>query len=158
MFVYTFTPDNGTDTITIVAADKAGFYARLGDELGRRGKTIAASSVGPDVWDRDTYLGHVVTAPADHVYTVKGNRSTVHIAGVAERTSGAGAERGGVVGYYAQSACAGLTRSGHRMETIGNYVDLAEAVKRAEQATYAISGRKVCKTCLAAVEATEHRA
>lgn len=155
MFTYTFTPDNGTDTITIVAADKAGFYAQLGNELGRRGKTIAASSVGPDVWDRDTYLGHVITAPAGHVYTVKANRSTVHIAGLQERTTGTGAENGGVVSYYAQSACAGLTRSGHRMEALGNYNDLATAIKRAEQATYSISGRKVCKTCLAAAQAEQ---
>ena len=154
MFNYTFTPDNGDDTIQIVAPDKAGFYAQLGDALGRRGKTIAASSVGPDVWDRDTYLGHVVTAPAGHVYTIKGNRSTVHIAGLDERTTGAGVERGG---YYAQSACAVLTRSGHRMETIGNYVDLTEALKVAHQATYSIGSRKVCKTCLAAAEATQNQ-
>jgi hypothetical protein len=91
----------------------------------------------------------------DTMYTIKANRSTVHIAGLEERTTTTGEERGGVVGYYAQSACAGLTRSGHRMENLGSYEDLAEAVRRATQATYSISGRKVCKTCLAAAEATQ---
>ncbi len=92
------------------------------------------------------------TAPAA-TYTLKGNRSTVHIAGLAERTTSSGNERGGVVGYYAQSACAGLTRSGHRMEQLGTFSDLAEAIKHATFATYSISSRKVCKTCLAAATA-----
>jgi hypothetical protein len=91
-------------------------------------------------------------APAP-VYTLKGNRSTVHIAGLTERTTSTGTERGGVVGYYAQSACAGLTRSGHRMEQLGDFTDLADAIKHATFATYSISGRKVCKTCLAAATA-----
>lgn len=95
-------------------------------------------------------------APAP-VYTLKGNRSTVHIAGLTERTTSTGAERGGVVGYYAQSACAGLTRSGHRMEQLGDFTDLADAIKHATFATYSISGRKVCKSCLAAATAELER-
>lgn len=87
------------------------------------------------------------------MFTIKGNRSTVHIAGIEERTQSEGAERGGVIAYYAQSACASLTRSGHRMESLGQYEDIAEAVKSATYATYSISGRKVCKTCLAAADA-----
>lgn len=87
------------------------------------------------------------------MFTIKANRSTVHIAGLEERGSYNGTERGGVVGYYAESACAGLTRSGRRMETLGSYEDLAEAIKRATYATYSISGRKVCKNCLAAAQA-----
>jgi hypothetical protein len=87
-------------------------------------------------------------------YTIKANRSTVHIAGLEERTTSTQGEEAasarGHVAYYAQSACAGLTRSGHRMETLGSYEGLAEAIRRAEQATWSISGRKVCKTCLAA--------
>ncbi len=105
--------------------------------------------------DPAAYLARA-KAPAaapETVYTLKGNRSTVHIAGLAERTTSTGTERGGVVGYYAQSACAGLTRSGHRMEQLGTYTDLAEAIVRAEYATYSISGRKVCKSCLAAATA-----
>lgn len=84
------------------------------------------------------------------MYTIKANRSTVHIAGITERTKSAGTERGGVVGYYAESACAGLTRSGHRMENLGDYADLGDALQHAKYATYSISGRKVCKTCEAA--------
>ena len=87
------------------------------------------------------------------MFTIKGNRSTVHIAGITERTKSSGEEKGGVVAYYAESACAGLTRSGHRMESLGQYEDIAEAIKHATYATYSISGRKVCKTCLAAADA-----
>ena len=87
------------------------------------------------------------------MFTIKANRSTVHIAGLAERTKSTGTERGGVVAYYAESACAGLTRSGHRMETLGSYEDVADAIKNATYATYSISGRKVCKNCLAAAQA-----
>lgn len=90
------------------------------------------------------------------MYTIKGNRSTVHIAGIEERTTSTQGEEAasarGHVAYYAQSACAGLTRSGHRMETLGEYEDIAEAIKNATYATYSISGRKVCKTCLAAAD------
>lgn len=120
----------------------------------------------PEGWQREvngrificTECVHTLARKVDGAaptYTVKANRRTVHIAGLQERTAGTGAENGGVVSYYAQSACAGLTRSGQRMEALGSYDDLATALKRAEQATYSISGRKVCKTCLAAAQAEQ---
>lgn len=86
------------------------------------------------------------------MFTIKANRSTVHIAGIEERTPSTGTERGGVVAYYAESACGALTRSGHRMETLSQYEDIEAALNAAELATYSISGRKVCKTCREAAE------
>lgn len=59
MRAYTFTPETG-ETFTIQADSKTEFYAKLGTELGRSGQAIRASSVGPDVWDHDTYLGNIV--------------------------------------------------------------------------------------------------
>lgn len=70
MRTYTFTPDAGGQTITITALDKIAFYTQLGDQLGRSGQAIRASSVGPDVWDHDTYLGNVVSTPVAQAGTV----------------------------------------------------------------------------------------
>jgi hypothetical protein len=86
------------------------------------------------------------------MYTIKANRSTVHIAGIQERTSSTGTETGGAVAYYAASACGALTRSGHRMQNLGDHTNVPDAIKAAESATHSISGRKVCKTCLAAAQ------
>src|SRR3546814_17445367 len=91
------------------------------------------------------------TNPEVTMFTIKANRSTVHIAGIEERTpaqhdSEEAASARGYVAYYAESACGGLTRSGHRMETLGEYADIEAALNAAEVATYSISGRKVCKT------------
>jgi len=87
-------------------------------------------------------------------YTIKANRSSVHIAGIEERTQSTGADNGsGVVPYYAESACGALTRSGYSMQQLGTYDDIADAIKHATYATYSIGSRKVCKTCLAAAEA-----
>lgn len=58
-------------------------------------------------------------------YTVKYNRSAVHIAGIAEVT------RGGEFNY-SRSACPGLARVGHRMAIDYSFGTLAEAVSRAE--------------------------
>lgn len=84
------------------------------------------------------------------MFTVKTNRSSVHIAGITERTKSAGTERGGVVGYYAESACSSLTRNGRRMASLGNFDQLQDALDKARSAAPLISGRKVCKTCEAA--------
>src|SRR3546814_1799312 len=97
------------------------------------------------------------TNPEVTMFTIKANLSTVHIAGIEERTpaqhdSEEAASARGYVAYYAESACGGLTRSGHRMETLGEYADIEAALNAAEVATYSISGRKVCKTCKAAAE------
>jgi hypothetical protein len=88
------------------------------------------------------------------MFTIKANRSTVHIEGIEERTRSLGEDNGsGIVPYYAESACGALTRSGHRMQMLGEYEGIERALNSAELATYSISGRKVCKTCKAAAEA-----
>jgi hypothetical protein len=87
------------------------------------------------------------------MFTVKANRSSVHIAGITERTKSAGEERGGVVGYYAESACGALTRNGRRMQGLGDFEELADALRKARGAAASISGRKVCKTCETAATA-----
>src|SRR3546814_5050307 len=80
------------------------------------------------------------TNPEVTMFTIKANRSTVHIAGIEERTpaqhdSEEAASARGYVAYYAESACGGLTRSGHRMETLGEYADIEAALNAAEVAT-----------------------
>lgn len=81
------------------------------------------------------------------MFTVKYNRTTNHIDGIESATMGGGNEVGGVVGYYAQSACSALTRG--RFATGKQTEDLAEALKSARIA----GGRKVCKKCEKAAEA-----
>lgn len=69
MRLYTFTPDAGGDTITITAERDPEFYAQLGEKLGRNGQAIRASSVGPDVWERDDYLGSVRKVQVREIWT-----------------------------------------------------------------------------------------
>jgi hypothetical protein len=71
---YTFTPDNGGEIITITADNKTRFYELLGTELGLDGHAIRVSSVGPDVWDGDTYLGHVTSVNVREIWTVSTKR------------------------------------------------------------------------------------
>lgn len=79
-------------------------------------------------------------------YTIRYNRSTTHIEGCDAATQSTGEERGGVVEYYAQSACGSLTRYGHSMAVGKTYEDAAEALE-AGRANAAASGRKFCKNC-----------
>src|SRR3990170_6650517 len=97
------------------------------------------------------------TNPEVTMFTIKANRSTVHIAGIEERTAAPAqgeeaASARGYVAYYAESACGGLTRSGHHLETLSQHSDIEAALNAAEVATYSISGRKACKTCRTAAE------
>lgn len=90
------------------------------------------------------------TAP----YQIRYNRSSYHIAGLAERTQSGGEEKGGVVAYYAESACPALTRSGHRMARGESFDSAAEALKQAELLAR-INNMNLCKRCQAAAEAEE---
>jgi hypothetical protein len=79
-------------------------------------------------------------------FTIRYNGSTTHIEGCDAATQSTGEERGGVVSYYAQSACGSLTRYGHSMAVGKSYEDAAEALE-AGRANAAASGRKFCKKC-----------
>ncbi len=74
MRLYTFTPDAGGEAITITAEWDREFYAQLGDQLGRNGQAIRASSVGPDVWDGDDYLGSVRKVQVREIWTTSTKR------------------------------------------------------------------------------------
>src|SRR3546814_10359583 len=73
-------------------------------------------------------------------YTVKYNRSTNHIDGIAAKCTSTGEERGGVVASYAQNACGVLTRG--RLATGKSYRTIQEAYDAASKHT-----RRICKTC-----------
>lgn len=74
-------------------------------------------------------------------YTVKYNRTTNHIDGIAVRTQSTGADdNSGVVGYYAESTCGALTRGWFANGFSSD--DLAEVL---EEAGY--GDRKLCKRC-----------
>lgn len=94
-------------------------------------------------------------------YTIRYNARTNHIQGIAERTTGATTDRSqstGVVSYYAASACAALSRSGHKMGVTGEtHANLADALAAA-RASSASTGRNLCKTCEKAAEAAIARA
>jgi hypothetical protein len=77
-------------------------------------------------------------------FTIRYNRATNHISGISEHVTGKGDERGGVVEYYAESACAALTRSGHNMAVGKSYENLADALADIE----AVQDRKPCATCV----------
>lgn len=84
-------------------------------------------------------------------YSIRYNRATNHIAGIACKTESTGEEKGGVVAYYAENACGSLTR--YALAQGASYDSLQEALEAAR----ITGGRKVCKTCekaaLAALEA-----
>lgn len=85
------------------------------------------------------------------MYEIKRNRSSFHIAGIGARTQSTGSDNGtGAVAYYAENACGALTRG--YFETVGQYEDLAEALKAAELKA-AIANKKVCATCTKAANA-----
>jgi len=85
------------------------------------------------------------------MFSIRYNRATNHIAGVACKTQSAGNEQGGVVDYYAENACGVLTRG--RLAQGASYDSLQDALDAAR----ITGGRKVCKTCekaaLVAIEA-----
>jgi len=88
------------------------------------------------------------------MFSIRYNRATNHIAGIACKTEGPATDRSaetGVVAYYAENACGVLTRG--RLAQGASYEGLQEALDAAR----ITGGRKVCKTCekaaLAALEA-----
>jgi hypothetical protein len=91
-------------------------------------------------------------------FTIRWNIRTAHLQGVVNRTvyTGDGEDNGsGVVPYYAESACAALTRSGFRMAVADTLDTLADALTVLRD--FAESrGLKVCANCeRAAVAALE---
>jgi hypothetical protein len=79
-------------------------------------------------------------------YSIRYTRATNHIQGIPERTTGPATDNSattGVVGYYATSACAALTRSGHRMGFAASRDDLAAILDQARTT----GGRNLCKRC-----------
>lgn len=91
-------------------------------------------------------------------YTIRYNARTAHLEGIAERTTGPATDNSattGVVAYYAQSACAALTRSGSRMAVSGTMESLADGLTVLRDFAEA-RGLKVCANCeRAAVAALE---
>jgi len=85
------------------------------------------------------------------MFSIRYNRQTNHIAGIAAKCTSSGEERGGVVVEYAENACGSLTR--YALAEGKSYEDLEEALEAARTT----GGRKVCKRCekaaLAALEA-----
>lgn len=72
------------------------------------------------------------------MFYIKANRTSVHIAGITERTKGSAFD-------YSLSACAALSRS-VRFQTLQTGEDLG-ATLTAARLQAAISGRKMCKNC-----------
>ena len=84
------------------------------------------------------------------MYQVKRNRSSFHIDGMQARTQSTGADNGtGAVAYYAETVCGALTRGA--FETVGEYAEIAEALKAADLKAR-IAGKRVCKNCSKAAE------
>lgn len=84
-------------------------------------------------------------------YSLKVNRTTVHIAGLEERSTGAGRELNGAVSYYPESACGALTRGS--FSSVGKATDSPAEALRAAQTNAKINRRKVCKHCEKAAQA-----
>lgn len=81
------------------------------------------------------------------MFTIKYNRTTNHLDGLAIRTQSTGDENGGVVANYSQNACGSITRS--RLATGKDFENLTEALEAARIA----GGRKLCRNCEKAAEA-----
>lgn len=77
-------------------------------------------------------------------YTIKYNKSTNHIAGITERTTGSELS-------YAVSACPALSRSGSRMAVGPSFEDISDALSAARVSAKA-NRRNVCRTCEGAAE------
>lgn len=85
-------------------------------------------------------------------YTLRYNRTSIHIDGLSIRTKSDGKDVGGHVSYYAENACGALSRSGSKMAVSTTSDDVAAILKAARSKAIAI-GNKLCKTCEAAAEA-----
>lgn len=83
-------------------------------------------------------------------YTIRYNRQTNHIDGIACKSTGGGTENGGVVASYALSTCGSLTRG--NLAVGKTYATIQEAYEAASKHT-----RRICKNCakaaLALIEA-----
>lgn len=83
-------------------------------------------------------------------YTIRYNRQTNHIDGIACKDQSSGTEKGGVVASYALSACGSLTRG--NLAFGKTYETITEAYEAASKHT-----RRICKNCakaaLALIEA-----
>ncbi|MFC9432699.1 hypothetical protein [Nocardia sp. NPDC057030] len=85
-------------------------------------------------------------------YTIVYNGSSVHIKGLEIRTTGKGQESGGVVSYYAKSACPALSRTGARFSTsVTIQDDVAEAL-RVATGTASAMNNNMCAKCQKAAE------
>lgn len=85
-------------------------------------------------------------------YTVLYNRSSVHINGLATRSTGRGTDMGDHISYYAQNACGALSRGASTMQASKTSENVTEILKAA-RGTSAAVGNKLCKKCEAAAEA-----
>jgi hypothetical protein len=81
------------------------------------------------------------------MFTVKYNRTTNHIDGLAIRSTGGGNDMGDHVSDYALSACPSLTR--YTFADGARFEDVEDALEAARKA----GGRKLCKHCEKAAEA-----
>jgi transcription elongation factor Elf1 len=73
-------------------------------------------------------------------FTVKYNRTTNHIAGIACKSTGGGSDNGSYVTDYAQNACGSLTRGS--LATGKSYATIQEAYDAAKK-----HSRRMCKNC-----------
>ena len=86
-------------------------------------------------------------------YQIRYTRTTNHIEGIPERTTGTGNQL-----TYATSACGALSRGAIRMGTVGpEHTGLAVTLAAARSIA-AASGRKLCRNCERAAEAAIARA
>lgn len=74
------------------------------------------------------------------MYTIRYNRQTNHIAGIAAKCTSTGEEKGGVVAAYAENSCGVLTRG--NLGIGKSYATIQEAYDAASRHT-----RRICKTC-----------
>jgi hypothetical protein len=73
-------------------------------------------------------------------HTIKYNSSSVHITGLGMKTA--------ATNEFTFSACASLTRHGHRMQTAKTgEIETAEQALKTAKALARSMGKKVCKTC-----------
>jgi hypothetical protein len=83
-------------------------------------------------------------------YTIRYNARTAHLDGIPERTTGPATDNSattGVVSYYAQSACAALTRSGTRMSVYGDPIDSIALAIDTFHDVAKWKGVKLCSNC-----------
>lgn len=94
-------------------------------------------------------------------YTIRYNARTAHLEGLTERTTGPATDNSatsGVVSYYAQSACAALTRSGHCMAAYGDPIDSIALALDTFRDVAKWKGLKLCANCERAATTALNRA